>query len=60
MMERLNYLTTTKSDIAYYVGVLRWFMAKPLDSHWNAAKGVLLYQRHLIIVLSILIHSMLS
>jgi protein associated with RNAse G/E len=40
MVGSLNYLTTTKPDIAYFVSVLSQFMAKPLESHWNAAKGV--------------------
>ena len=40
-MGSLNYLTTTKPDIAYFVSVLSQFMARPLESHWKAAKGVL-------------------
>jgi hypothetical protein len=39
----LNYLTTTRPDIAYYVSVLSQFMERPLESHWNAVKGVLRY-----------------
>jgi len=39
----LNYLTTTRPDIAYSVSVLSQFMARPLDSHWQAAKAVLRY-----------------
>ena len=37
----LNYLTTTKLDISYSVSILSQFMAKPLESHWVAAKKVL-------------------
>eukprot|EP00253_Pinus_taeda_P006247 PITA_06247 len=39
----LNYLTTTKPDIAYAVSILSQFMAKPHESHWIAAKRVLRY-----------------
>jgi len=39
----LNYLTTTRPDIAYSVSILSQFMAKPLESHWIAAKKVLRY-----------------
>eukprot|EP00253_Pinus_taeda_P012469 PITA_12469 len=39
----LIYLTTTRPDLAYSVSVLSQFMAKPLESHWNAAKSVLRY-----------------
>lgn len=30
-------------DLAYAVSVLRQFMSKPFESHWNAAKSVLRY-----------------
>jgi hypothetical protein len=43
MVGNLNYLTTTKPDIAYFVSVLSQFMDKPIESHWNATKGVLRY-----------------
>ena len=43
MVGSLNYLTTTRPDIAYSVSVLSQFMAKPQESHWNAAKTVLRY-----------------
>jgi hypothetical protein len=33
----------TRPDIAYAVGVLSKYMAKPRTAHWNAAKGVLRY-----------------
>ena len=37
----LNYLTTTRPDIAYAVSILSQFMAKPSGNHSNAAKKVL-------------------
>eukprot|EP00253_Pinus_taeda_P018303 PITA_18303 len=39
----LNYLTTTRPDIAYSVSILSQFMAKPSGHHWNVAKKVLRY-----------------
>jgi hypothetical protein len=43
MVGSLNYLTTTRPDISYYVSVLSQFMAKPHEIHWNAAKAVIRY-----------------
>ena len=37
----LNYLTTTKPAIAYFVSIRSQFMTKPRESHWKAAKRVL-------------------
>ena len=39
----LHFTVTTRPDIAYPVGVLSRFMAKPTMEHWQAAKGVLRY-----------------
>ena len=39
----LNYLTTTRPDIAYSVSLLSQFMEKSQEIHWNAAKAVLRY-----------------
>eukprot|EP00253_Pinus_taeda_P029672 PITA_29672 len=39
----LNYLTTTKPNIVYFVSTLSQFMAKPYESHWKEAKKVLRY-----------------
>eukprot|EP00253_Pinus_taeda_P011405 PITA_11405 len=41
LVGRLNYLTTTRLDLTYYVSVLSQFMARPLEIHWRATKGVL-------------------
>ena len=43
LVGRLNYLTTTKPDIAYSVSILSQFMAKSCESHWKATKKVLQY-----------------
>eukprot|EP00253_Pinus_taeda_P025135 PITA_25135 len=37
----LNYLTTTRLDISFAVGILSRFMKKPCEGHWSAAKRVL-------------------
>ena len=39
----LHFTVTTRPDIAFSVGVLSRFMAKPTMEHWQAAKGVLRY-----------------
>nr|KYP50512.1 Retrovirus-related Pol polyprotein from transposon TNT 1-94 [Cajanus cajan] len=39
----LRYLTATRPDIVYGVGLLSRFMEKPRDSHWQAAKRILRY-----------------
>eukprot|EP00253_Pinus_taeda_P014817 PITA_14817 len=39
----LNYLTTTRPDISFDVGILSRFMQKPCEGHWSAAKRVLRY-----------------
>lgn len=39
----LNYLTTTRPDIAYAVSILSQFLTKPHESHWIATKRVLRY-----------------
>eukprot|EP00253_Pinus_taeda_P033910 PITA_33910 len=39
----LNYLTTTRPDISFAVGILSRFMQKPCEGHWSAAKRVLRY-----------------
>ena len=39
----LNYLTTTRPNISFDVGILSRFMQKPCEGHWSAAKRVLKY-----------------
>jgi len=39
----LNYLTTTRVDISFVVGILYRFMQKPCEGHWSATKRVLKY-----------------
>eukprot|EP00253_Pinus_taeda_P006665 PITA_06665 len=39
----LNYLTTTRPDISFSVGILLRFMQNPCGGNWSAAKRVLKY-----------------
>ena len=39
----LRYLTCTRPDIAFAVGVISRFMEKPKFTHWKAAKRILRY-----------------
>ena len=39
----LNYLTTTRLDISFAVGILFRFMQKPCEGHWSTAKRVIKY-----------------
>eukprot|EP00253_Pinus_taeda_P033317 PITA_33317 len=39
----LIYLTTTRPDISFVVGILSRFMQKPCEGHWAATKRVLSY-----------------
>jgi hypothetical protein len=43
MVGSLNYLTTTRPDISYFVSFLSQFMEKPHEIHWNVEKAVLRY-----------------
>eukprot|EP00253_Pinus_taeda_P018733 PITA_18733 len=43
LVESLNYLTTTRRDISFAVGILSRIMQKPCEGHWSAAKRVLKY-----------------
>ena len=43
MVGILNYLTTTRPDIAYSMSVLSQFMEKHQEIHWNATKAILRY-----------------
>eukprot|EP00253_Pinus_taeda_P032392 PITA_32392 len=39
----VNYMTTTRPDISFAVGILSRFMQKPCEGHLSIAKGVLKY-----------------
>ena len=39
----LNYLTTTRPNLSYFVSILSQFLAKPCETHWKVAKNVLIY-----------------
>src|ERR1700733_8308017 len=39
----LNYLTTTRPDMLFAVGILSKLMQKPCEGHWFAVKRVLKY-----------------
>ena len=39
----MNYLTTTRPNISYFVCILSQFFAKTCETHWKAAKQVLIY-----------------
>ena len=39
----LNYLTTTRPYLSYFVSILSQFLSKPCETHWKAAKQVLIY-----------------
>ncbi|XP_074377786.1 secreted RxLR effector protein 161-like [Apium graveolens] len=41
----LMYLTTTRSDIIYDVGLISRFMEQPKKTHWEAGKRILRYVR---------------
>jgi len=42
-MGSMNYLTTTRPNIAYSVSILSQFMAKPHHNHWKSIKRFLQY-----------------
>eukprot|EP00253_Pinus_taeda_P033706 PITA_33706 len=41
LIRSLIYLTTTRPDISFAIGILSRFMQKPCEGHWSAAKRVL-------------------
>ena len=45
LLQSLIYLTTTRLDINFAVGILSRFMHHPCEGHWNAAKKVLKYSK---------------
>eukprot|EP00253_Pinus_taeda_P001949 PITA_01949 len=42
---KLLYLTHTRPDLSFVVGLVAWFMQTPHESHWKAAKRILRYVR---------------
>eukprot|EP00253_Pinus_taeda_P001774 PITA_01774 len=42
---KLLYLTYTRPDLSFAVGLIAQFMKNPHESHWKAAKRILLYVR---------------
>ena len=42
----LQYVTITRSDIAYSVNQLCQHMQAPISTHWTSAKRVLHYLKH--------------
>ena len=43
LVRKLNYLTVTRLDIAYFVSVVSQFMASPTINHWAALEQILCY-----------------
>jgi len=43
LIEKLIYLTVTKPNITFAVGVLSRFMHQPKEVHWTAALRILVY-----------------
>jgi hypothetical protein len=41
----LLYLTHTRPDLSFVVGLVAWYMQTPHESHWKAAKRILHYVR---------------
>eukprot|EP00253_Pinus_taeda_P035879 PITA_35879 len=43
LVGKLLYLTHTRPDLSFVVGLVAWFMQTPHESHWKAAKQILRY-----------------
>ena len=43
LVGKLNYLTVTRPNIAYYVSVVSQYMSSPTVDHWAAIKQILCY-----------------
>eukprot|EP00253_Pinus_taeda_P015676 PITA_15676 len=43
LVRSLNFLTTTRPDIDFVLGILSMFMHKPCEGYWNTTKRVLKY-----------------
>ncbi|KAM1936926.1 hypothetical protein ACFX15_014142 [Malus domestica] len=45
LVRSLRYLTITRPNIVYGIGLMSWYMETPKESHWLAAKRILRYIR---------------
>eukprot|EP00253_Pinus_taeda_P001610 PITA_01610 len=45
LVGKLLYLTHTRPDLSFFVGLIARFMQNPHESHWEAAKRILCYVR---------------
>ncbi|KAL0556547.1 hypothetical protein IC582_005061 [Cucumis melo] len=45
LVGKLNYLTMTRPDIAYFVSVVSQFMSSPTVDHWAAVEQILCYSK---------------
>ena len=45
LVGKLLYLTHTRPDLSFVVGLVARFMQNPRESHWKAAKRILRYVR---------------
>ncbi|GKE33239.1 uncharacterized mitochondrial protein-like protein, partial [Tanacetum coccineum] len=43
VVEKLNYLTITRLDIAFHVSVVSQFMSSPRTLHWDVVAQILRY-----------------
>lgn len=43
LVDKLNYLTVTRPDIAFHVSVVSQFLSSPRTSHWDAVIRILRY-----------------
>ena len=43
LVGKLNYLTVTRFDIAYFVSVVSQYMSSPTVNHWTAVEQILCY-----------------
>jgi hypothetical protein len=46
MIDSLLYLTVTRPDIQFIVGLCARFQASPLSSHWMAVQRIFRYLKH--------------
>eukprot|EP00253_Pinus_taeda_P003922 PITA_03922 len=48
LVGKLLYLTHTRPDLSFAVGLVARFMQKPRESHWKASKRILCYVRGIV------------